>query len=114
MAAKNDEAAEVTQTAADSPAGVDAGQVKPAADMSAKELKAQILHAPDKDLHPAGAPAHAADKSPYPGPTIPPAERPPWATTRYDVPIVQSAVTGAGAHMPPDPAVYDEMGRLRD
>jgi hypothetical protein len=49
-----------------------------------------------------------------PGPEYPPADRPPVATTRFDEPVVLSLVTGAGAHMPPDPDVYDPEGRIRD
>lgn len=94
--------------------GAAAGQVKPTADMSAKDVKASILHEPDKALHPAGEPEHVADQTSVPGPVFPPMERPPVSTTRPDEPVLKSLVTGAGAHVPPDPELYDEMGRLRD
>jgi hypothetical protein len=55
-----------------------------------------------------------ADKTSIPGPEYPPIDRPPVSTTRPDVPIAQSLITGAGKHMPPDPEKYDEMGRPRD
>jgi hypothetical protein len=35
------------------------------------------------------------------------------STAKPDEPIVQSLVTGAGAHEPPDPDVYDAAGRPR-
>lgn len=110
MADKNDEA----QVIVNEDAGTGAAQVKPTAQKSAKDVKASILHEPDKALHPAGEPEHAADKTSIPGPKYPPIERPPVSTTKPDEPVLQSLVTGAGAHVPPDPAKYDEMGRLRD
>jgi hypothetical protein len=93
--------------------GQEADQVKPTRDMSAKDVKARMVFAADRDLHPSGEPEHAADQTSVPGPEYPPAERPPVSTTRPDEPIVTSLVTGAGAHEPPDPDVYDEMGRWK-
>ena len=55
-----------------------------------------------------------ADKTSIPGPEYPPLDRAPVSTTRFDEPIAQSLVTGAGKHEPPDPKKYDDMGRLRD
>lgn len=88
-------------------------QVKPARKLSGRDLKAQILHEPDRDLHPDGDPEHAADRTSAPGPVYPPVERPPVSTTRHDEPVLQSLVTGAGAHEPPDPEKYDAAGRWR-
>lgn len=107
------EAAQTDVTVNES-AGFGAAQVKPTDQLSAKELKERILHEPDKRLHPSGEPEHAADKTSVPGPEFPPLERPPVSTTRPDEPVLRSLVTGAGAHMPPDPEKYDEMGRPRD
>jgi hypothetical protein len=36
------------------------------------------------------------------------------STARPDEPIIQSLVTGAGAHEPPDPEQYDAAGRPKD
>ncbi|MBA3688480.1 MAG: hypothetical protein H0W81_06600 [Chloroflexi bacterium] len=93
--------------------GVDEMQVKPTADLSNKEIKDSILHEADKELHPAGEPEHLADQESVPTPYAP-IERPPISTTRSDEPIIQSLVTGAGAHEPPDPEKYDAAGRPRD
>lgn len=103
----------VTQTAQDAQ-GVSAAQVEPTADRKWSEVKAEMTHAPDRDLHPAGEPKHAADKTSIPGPEYPPAERPPVSTTRPDREILRSLVTGAGAHEPPDPKVYTPEGRVRE
>jgi hypothetical protein len=110
MAEKNDEAT----VTVNEEAGTGAAQVKPTSEKSAKDIKASILHEPDKALHPSGDPEHAADKTSVPGPEYPPIERPPVSTTDPGVPILRSLVTGAGEHVPPDPGKYDEMGRLRD
>jgi hypothetical protein len=88
-------------------------QAKPTADQSAKDVKASILHEPSRDIHPSGEPEHLQDQTSAPTPYAP-ADRPPLATPRFDEPIVQSLVTGAGAHEPPDPDVYDPEGRVRD
>lgn len=93
--------------------GQEADQVKPTREMSAKDVKARMVFAADRDLHPSGEPEHAADQTSVPGPEYPPAERPPVSTTRPDEPVVTSLVTGAGAHEPPDPDKYDEMGRWK-
>lgn len=109
MADKNDE----PQVTVNEDAGTGAAQVKPTAQRSAKDIKASILHEPDKALHPSGEPEHEADKTSVPT-GYPPIERPPVSTTRPGEPVLRSLVTGAGAHVPPDPAKYDEMGRPRD
>lgn len=107
MAEKNDEAKVTSNEDA-------AGQVKPSADRSKAELKEQVVNQADLDKGVLKEPEHAADQSSVPGPEYPPADRPPVATTRPDEEIVQSLVTGAGAHTPPDPEKYDAEGRLRD
>jgi hypothetical protein len=40
---------------------------------------------------------HPADATSYPGPNNPPIERPPYSTTRPDVPIKRTMTEGAGA-----------------
>jgi hypothetical protein len=103
----------VTQAPEDA-AGVSAAQVEPTADRKWSDVKADMTHDPDKELHPSGEPKHAADRTSIPGPEYPPAERPPVSTTRPDKDILRSLVTGAGAHEPPDPEKYDADGRPRD
>jgi hypothetical protein len=105
--------AEITQTADESPGGVNTQQVKPAEDMSKAELKEVLVAKGDEKLGVLTAPTHDADKTPYPVGEQPPIERPPYSTGRPDVPIVQSAVLGAGAHTPPDPAEFKPDGRPR-
>jgi hypothetical protein len=97
----------------DAPLGPEGRQVKPARQQSAKDIKATIVHEQSRDLHPSGEPEHDADKTSIPGPEYPPVERPPVSTAKPDEPIVQSLVTGAGAHEPPDPELYDAAGRPR-
>jgi len=58
-------------------------------------------------------PEHPADQTPYPVAEQPPHERPPFSTARPDVPIVTSAVTGAGAHTPPPADEFTPDGRPR-
>jgi hypothetical protein len=41
---------------------------------------------------------HPADQTSYAGPEIPPLNRPPVATNRPDVPIVDGLTVGAGEH----------------
>jgi hypothetical protein len=89
-------------------------QVKPTADRSRRDLEADVVNTGDIELGVLDEPEHAADRTSVPGPEYPPADRPPVATTRFDEPVVLSLVTGAGAHMPPDPDVYDPEGRIRD
>jgi hypothetical protein len=98
------------------PEGVGVGerQVKPIKDRSKDEQKADLIHPEDIEKGVLKEPEHDADQTPYPVGDQPPIERPPFATGRPDVPIVQSAVTGAGAHTPPDPDDYTPDGRLRD
>ena len=91
-----------------------ARQVKPTADRSKDELKRDVVNKDDLERGVLDEPKHAADRTSVPGPEYPPADRPPVATTRFDEPIVQSLVTGAGAHTPPDPEKYDAAGRPRD
>jgi len=105
--------AEVTQAAVDSPGGVPLQQVKPTADRSDKDLKADLV-LPDEANLSLKEPEHPADQTPYPVGEQPPIERPPFATGRPDVPIVNSMITGAGEHTPPDPDEYTPDGRLRD
>jgi hypothetical protein len=113
MAENQKDTTRVTQTAEDAK-GVSAAQVEPTADRKWADVKAEMTHEPDRDLHPSGEPEHAADRTSIPGPEYPPAERPPVSTTRPDQEILRSLVTGAGKHEPPDPAKYDAEGRPRD
>jgi hypothetical protein len=94
--------------------GVGARQVEPITDRSKEQQQADLLHPEDIKKGVLKEPQHDADKTPYPVGEQPPIERPPFSTGRPDVPIVQSAVTGAGAHTPPDPDDYTPDGRLRD
>lgn len=103
----------VTQTP-DQAAGVSAAQVEPTVDRKWSDVKADMTHAPDRDLHPAGEPKHAADRTSIPGPEYPPQERPPVSTTKAGEEILRSLVTGAGKHEPPDPEKYTPEGRPRD
>lgn len=91
-----------------------ARQVRPSAERPKDELKAAVVNKDDLERGVLSEPEHAADRTSVPGPEYPPADRPPVATTRFDEPVVQSLVLGAGAHMPPDPAKYTPEGRLRD
>jgi hypothetical protein len=86
------------------------GQVK--APTGGEELKDALINQGDRDLHPSGEPEAGMDKTSYPGGGGE-GERPPVATSRPDVPIVQSLATGAGQHQPPDPEQFDAMGRPR-
>lgn len=108
-----EEAVKVTQSAEDAPGGVNAQQVKPTEDRKWSDVKADMTHAPDRDLHPSGEPEHEADRTSLPT-AYAPIERPPVSTTRPDQEILRSLVTGAGAHVPPDPAKYTPEGRPRD
>ena len=111
--AQNKNDTEVSQTAADAPAGVEGEQVKPAADMSASELKASLARPADAKLHPAGDPKRKADQTSYPVPNDAQLDDPPLRSSRPDVGIVQSLATGAVAHNAPDPEKYDATGRPR-
>jgi hypothetical protein len=91
--------------------GVGEAQVKPIQDRSREEQQADLLHPEDIKKGVLKEPEHDADKTPYPVGDQPPIERPPFSTGRPDVPIVQSAVTGAGAHTPPDPDAFWPDGR---
>lgn len=103
---------EVTQTAVDSPGGVSLQQVEPTVDRSDKDLKADLTRPDEADLA-LQEPSHPADRTPYPVAEQPPHERPPFSTARPDVPIVSSAVKGAGAHTPPPPDQFLPDGRPR-
>lgn len=87
-------------------------EVKPASEMSGKEIKASLTFQEDAELHPAGEPASAPEKEPG-GPPAEEPNRPPYATNRPDEPILTSLATGAGAHTPPDPATVDADGFVR-
>ena len=89
-------------------------QVKPIAERSKDEQVADLTHPEDIKKGVLKEPEHEADQSPYPAGEVPPQERPPFSTGRPDVPIVQSMVTGAGAHTPPDPDEFTPDGRPRD
>jgi hypothetical protein len=108
---------EAQQTVEPPPAdsGVGERQVKPIQDRTREEQAADLTTPGDVKKGVLQEPEHEIDQSPYPSQTqVPPQERPPFATGRPDVPIVQSAVTGAGAHTPPDPDEYAPDGRPRD
>jgi hypothetical protein len=95
--------------------GVGERQVKPIQDRSREEQVQDLTTPSDIKKGVLKEPEHEIDQSPYPSQSeVPPQERPPFATGRPDVPIVQSAVTGAGAHTPPDPEQFDADGRPRD
>jgi hypothetical protein len=111
MAEEKNASVKVNEDAQLGPAG---RQVKPTAEQSSKEIKASLVFKEDAELHPDGLPEHEADQTSIPGPKFPPLDRPPVATTRPDVPIITSLVTGAGAHEPPDPEKYDAAGRPKD
>lgn len=102
----------VTQTSQDAE-GVSAQQVEPTADRKWSDIKADMTHEPDKKLHPSGEPKHEADRTSLPT-AYAPIERPPVSTTKAGEEILRSLVTGAGAHVPPDPEKYDAEGRPRD
>jgi hypothetical protein len=106
--------AEVTQTPEQSPVGIAARQVKPAADRDEQDLKQDLVVPGDADRGALDEPQHEADQSPYPTQKVPPLERPPFATARPDVPIVSGGVKGANAHTPPDPEKFSADGRPRD
>ena len=91
---------------------VEQEEVKPAADMSGKEIKAALLVREDAKLHPSGEPDSETEKEPGGGPSTEP-NRPPYATNRPDVAILERLATGAGAHTPPDPATVDSSGYVR-
>jgi hypothetical protein len=109
----------VTQTAEES-AGADLKQVKPTADMSAKELKAVLDHEPNKELHPAGEPKKVTDKAHKNPPLAAQIEGldaelhdPPLRSPHAGEKLIRTLATGAGAHTPPDPEKYDAFGRPR-
>jgi len=52
---------------------------------------------PRKQQNYSGDNLHPADQTSYPGPSNPPIDRPPYSTTRPDVPIVGTMTEGAGA-----------------
>lgn len=87
------------------------GQVKPASELSGKELKASLRFQEDAPLHPSGEPDKQADKTSYPVPNDAEIDDPPLRTNRPDVPIIGSLATGAGAHEPPDPDLVHPDGR---
>jgi hypothetical protein len=91
------------------PAAVE--EVKPAADMSAEEIKDALTFQEDRDLHPSGKPK-GTEAEPGGPPAVEP-NRPPYSTNRGDVPILTSLATGSGAHTPPDPAHVDVDGHVR-
>lgn len=111
MAEKKTEENKITPAPEDS--GVGERQVKPAWDRTDADLKADLTSPEDVEKGVLKEPEHEADKSPYPVQEQPPQERPPYSTGRPDVPIVQSAVLGAGAHTPPDPEQFWPDGRPR-
>ena len=102
-------------TVEDAPQGVGISpqQVDPQPKRSDADLKADMTNPEDADKGALKDPEHEADQTSYPVGEMAPPERPPVATGRPDVEIIQSLVTGAGAHMPPDPDLYDAMGRPR-
>lgn len=75
-------------------------EVKPASEMSGKEIKEALTVREDAKLHPSGVPDSEPEKEPGGPPAVEP-NRPPYATNRADVPILTSLATGSGAHTPP-------------
>ena len=111
MAEKKQEESKITPAPEGS--GVGDRQVKPITDRSKDEQVADLVHPEDIKLGVLKEPEHPAAQTSYPGPEPYPIEDPPFSTGRPDVPIVQSAVTGAGAHTPPDPEQFKPDGRPR-
>lgn len=107
--------ADKEKTGADAIATVEAvetAEVKPTADMSGAEIKEALTVTEDAKLHPAGKPSDPASREPGGAPSTDP-DRPPYATSRPDEPILTSLATGSGAHTPPDPATVDADGYVR-
>lgn len=90
-----------------------AKQVPATADRSEEDIKDSLRFPEDADLGVTGEPEHLQDQTSAPT-EYAPADRPPWATRRYDEAIITSAVTGANKHEPPDPAKFTADGRPRD
>jgi hypothetical protein len=89
---------------------VPAEEVKPASEMSGKEIKDALTFSEDAKLHPAGEPSDEVSKEPGGIPATEP-NRPPYATGKPDEPILTALATGAGGHTPPDPDEFDSEGR---
>jgi hypothetical protein len=87
-------------------------EVKPASEMSGKEIKDALVVSEDAKLHPSGEPDSETEKEPGGPPALEP-NRPPYATNRPDEPILSRLATGSGAHTPPDPATVDSDGSVR-
>lgn len=87
-------------------------EVKPASEMSGKEIKDALSYPEDAELHPSGMPDSETEKEPGGPPAVEP-NRPPYATNRPDEAILKSLATGAGAHTPPDPATVSGDGYVR-
>lgn len=113
MAEKPQKQEENTITPAPPGSGASTQQVKPITERSKEEQLADLTSPGDIKKGVLKEPEHEADQSPYPTQKQPPQERPPFSTGRPDVPIVQSMVTGAGAHTPPDPGEFTPDGRPR-
>jgi hypothetical protein len=111
MAEKKQEESKITPAPEDS--GVSTQPVKPITEVGKDEQTDRLVHPEDVKKGVLNEPEHEADQTPYPVGEQPPQERPPFSTGRPDVPIVQSAVTGAGAHTPPDPEQFKPDGRPR-
>jgi hypothetical protein len=75
-------------------------EVKPASEMSGKEIKEALTYQEDAKLHPSGEPDSETEKEPGGLPSLEP-DRPPFATSQPDVPILTSLATGSGGHTPP-------------
>jgi hypothetical protein len=87
-------------------------EVKPASEMSGKEIKDALTFQEDRKLHPSGEPDDEVSKEPGGAPATDP-NRPPYATNQPDEPILTALATGAGAHSPPDPKYVDTDGYSR-
>lgn len=87
-------------------------EVKPASEMSGKEIKESLTFQEDAKLHPSGEPADPGSKEPG-GTADTEPNRPPYKTHRPDEPILTALATGSGAHTPPDPAEVDGDGYSR-
>jgi hypothetical protein len=87
-------------------------EVKPAAEMSGKEIKDALTFQEDAKLHPSGEPSDPGSKEPG-GVADTEPNRPPYKTNRPDEPIITALATGAGAHTPPDPDEVDADGYSR-
>jgi hypothetical protein len=124
MAARKDnEASEITQTPQEAggverTAEPDASKVKGAEVVSkagARLLeRAEVVHNVAVGRVVTDVAPSDSDKDSYPHGTGAKYDDPPVRTSRPDIPIAESLGSGAGEHVPPNPDVYRDDGRIRD